>query len=161
MTSESKDLSKRQQVLKEFQILYGKDKSSHFIIRIGRICDVNIIVSRIWIVSFVTIDAATKCLDCAKFDRFSLKINVSKPTGPYMTTGYLFQYDNPPLYSTDFPKRPMSLIRANPSDLKIKSHYFGISCFLSYIILFELLKNRHLKRRYQKIYLRQKGSKLV
>jgi len=66
-----------------------------------------------------------KCLDCAKFDKFSLDLNVSKPTGSYLTTGFLFQSETPPLYNADLPKRPMPLVRVDPNELKIKSKYFG------------------------------------
>jgi len=85
------------------------------------------ILSKTWVISFVTIDSALKCLDCAKFDKFSLEVNVSKPMESYAPSGFLFQSETSLFLNMQLPKRPMPLVRVDPSELKIKSKYFGNS----------------------------------
>ena len=134
---------------------------SHLRKYLGLVSDVNILYSELWIVTFVHSESATRCMDQGQFDQFSLKLSFSKPQTTYMLTGYLFQAEAPITRATQTPIRPQPLLRVDPNQLKIKSQQFGKYfkiTFRSNSVKIE--ENQNLKRRYQKVYLRQKGKKL-
>ena len=93
--------------------------------KIGLISDVNIVFSQIWIVTFLKLESASKCLDQAEFEQFSVKTVFSRPPAAYMLQGYLFQNNFVRKAETSIPARPAPLIKTDPNRLKIRSSYFG------------------------------------
>jgi len=93
--------------------------------QLGSISDVNMIETTGCIVSFAQISSALKCLDMAKFEKFSLTAEISKPSQSYPCTGYLFQNGLENSRSHVSIQRPPGFVKTDPAQLKIPSKFFG------------------------------------